>query len=155
MSTRWTAAQAIGYGTLIVGVLDGLDAIVFFGLRGGATAASIGRTIAAGLVGRPAARAGGIPMALLGWGLHFVVAFGIVTVYYVASRYLRFLNRHPFIWGPLYGIAAFFVMNLVVIPMSAIGAGGLPAGPALINGLLIHALGVGLPSALVAARASS
>jgi hypothetical protein len=151
----WTALQVIGYGTLIVGILDGLDAIIFFGWRGGATPATIGRTIAAGLVGRTAARAGGIPMSILGWGLHFVVACGIVTVYYVASRYLRFLVRYPLICGPLYGIIAFFVMNLVVIPLSAIGAGGLPTGPALINGLLIHAFGVGLPTALVAARASS
>jgi hypothetical protein len=154
MSTRWTTFQAIAYGTLIVGILDGLDAIIFFGLRGGATWASIGRTIASGLVGRDAARAGGIPMALLGWCLHFTVAFGIVTVFYIVSRYLRFLTRRPFLYGPLYGIIAFFVMNLVVIPMSAIGAGGLPAGPALINGLLIHAFGVGLPAALVASRAS-
>lgn len=155
MRRRWTALQAIGYGTLIVGILDGLDAILFFGLRGGATPASIGRTIASGLVGRDAARTGGLPMSILGWGLHFVVACGIVTVYYVASRYLRFLTRYPLICGPIYGVIAFLVMNLVVLPMSAIGAGGLPAGPALINGLLIHAFGVGLPAALVAARASS
>jgi len=28
------AARAILYGALVVGVLDGIDAIVFFGLRG-------------------------------------------------------------------------------------------------------------------------
>ena len=155
MRQRWAALQAIGYGTILVGILDGLDAIIFFGVRAGATPATIGRSIAAGLVGRTAARAGGIPMSFLGWGLHFVVACGIVTVYCVASRYLRFLVRYPLIWGPIYGIIAFFVMNLVVIPWSAIGAGGLPTGPTLINGLLIHAFGVGLPTALVAARASS
>jgi len=44
-------------------------------------------------------------------------------------------------------------MNLVVVPHSAIGAGGLPKGAALVNGLLIHMFGVGVPAAL-AARAA-
>jgi hypothetical protein len=37
--------------------------------------------------------------------------------------------------------------------MSAAVTGGTPAGPVLMNGLLIHAFGVGLPAAL-AARAA-
>ncbi len=151
----WSAATAIVVGGLTVGILDGLDAIIFFGLRSGATPPAIFRGIAAGLVGRATARAGGVGMALVGVACHFVIAFSIVTVYYVISRRIRVLAQHPFIFGPLYGIAAYLVMNRVVIPLSALGPGAAPPWPVLINGLLIHALGVGLPSALVAWRAST
>jgi hypothetical protein len=150
----WSAAKAIGVGGLAVGILDALDAIVFFGLRSGATPQGIFRGIAGGLVGRATARAGGAGIACVGVLCHFFIAFSIVTVYYVASRRLRVLAQHPFIFGPLYGIAAYFVMNKVVIPLSALGAGAAPPWPVFVNGLLIHAFGVGLPSALVAWRAS-
>lgn len=142
--------RAILYATLVVGVLDALDAIVVFGLRSGATPAQIFRGIAAGVLG-PAAATGGTPAALLGVLLHFIVALGIVTTYVVASRYFPALNRRPFLYGPLFGIAAYFVMNLVVIPLSAIGTVRLTAF-GMTNGLIIHALGVGLPAALIAAR---
>jgi hypothetical protein len=146
-----SAAQAILYGTLVVGGLDALDAVVFFGLRG-AKPIRIFQSIAAGLLGR-ASFDGGMATAALGVFLHFFIAFGIVMTYYGASRYVSLLLRYPVICGLLYGIAAYWVMNLVVVPLSA--AGSRPfSWPVLINGLLIHALGVGLPSALFARAAA-
>ena len=48
-----------------------------------------------------------------------------------------------------YGVAVYFFMNLVVIPLSAIGA--VRFSPVLFaNGILIHVFGVGIPSALFA-----
>jgi hypothetical protein len=44
-------------------------------------------------------------------------------------------------------------MNYVVIPLSAAASGGSPPVPVLLNGLLIHAFGVGLPAALFARAA--
>jgi hypothetical protein len=138
--------RAIGYGALTVAVLDGLDAIVFFGLRG-ASPVRIFQGIAAGLLGRQAAIQGGVAAALLGVALHFVVALGIVSAYYVASRKVRVLTTHPLMCGAMYGVAVYFFMNQVVIPLSAIGRGNAPSLPVLANGLLIHIFGVGLPSA--------
>jgi hypothetical protein len=147
-----TWRRAIVFGTLIVGTLDALDAIVVFGLRSGATPGGIFRTIAAGLLGGRAA-AGGASAALLGFFLHYSVALGIVTTYVgVSSWLLPALRRRPFVYGPLYGVLAFSVMNLVVIPLSAIG--GTPHFTLFgtVNGLLIHVFGVGLPTALIAVR---
>jgi len=142
-------------GGLTVGVLDGLDAVLFFGLRNGAAPARIFQGIAAGLLGRPTALQGGLGTAALGVLLHFTIATTVVSVYYLASRRLAFLNRRPLLWGPVYGVAAYLVMNLVVIPLSAIHGPGLPSAlPVLVNGVLIHIVGVGLPSALFAARSS-
>jgi hypothetical protein len=139
-------ARAIGYGALTVAVLEGLDAIVFFGLRG-ASPVRIFQGIAAGLLGRQAAIEGGVATAMLGVALHFVVALGIVSTYYAASRKIRVLTTHPLLCGAIYGVVVYFFMNQVVIPLSAIGRGSSPSLPVLVNGLLIHIVGVGLPTA--------
>jgi hypothetical protein len=144
--------QAVIYGTLAVGTLDALDAIVFFGLRSGAQPIRIFQGIASGLLG-PAARQGGVRTAALGVVLHYFIAFGIVVTYFLASRRIPVLTRHPVVCGLLYGLAAYAVMNLVVIPLSKIGGPTMPAAPVLANGLLIHMFGVGLPTALFARAA--
>ena len=149
-----TATRAIVYGTLVVGTLDALDAVVFFGLRSGATPIRIFQSIASGLLGR-ASFQGGLGTAALGVCLHFFIAFVIVTIYHVASRRARILTDRPVMFGLLYGVAAYFVMSRIVVPLSAAGGGGWPPLPVLVNGLLIHALGVGLPSALFARAAAS
>jgi hypothetical protein len=148
----WSVGQAILYGTLAVGVLDGLAAIVAVALRG-TSPYRLFQGIAVGLLGR-ASYEGGWSTSVLGLALHFVVALGIVSTFVVASRVLRLLAERPLLVGPLYGVAAFFVMNLVVIPLSAIGTVIL-RWPAAIGGLLIHALLVGPPAAIAAAKANA
>lgn len=77
--------------------------------------------VAAGLLGRESAIAGGWYTASLGIFLHFVVAFSIACVYYVSARNLSFLVCHPIFSGLVFGVIAHFVMQFVVIPLSAIG----------------------------------
>ena len=153
MRMRLSGWQAVLYGTLAVGTLDALDAIVFFGVRSGARPVRIFQGIASGLIG-PAARQGGWQTAALGVALHYFIAFGIVVTYFLVSRRVQLLTRHPVIWGLLYGLVAYAMMNLVVIPLSKIGGPTVPALPVLANGLLIHMFGVGLPAALFARAAS-
>jgi hypothetical protein len=150
-----TRGRAVLYGGLTVGALDGLDAIVFFGLRNGIGPLRIFRGIAAGLIGRPAALDGGPAVVALGLLLHFSIATTIVAVYSLASRRFTSLTRRPFLCGPLYGVAVYLVMNLVVLRLSALHVTGLPSAlPVLVNGVLIHIVGVGLPSALFARAAA-
>src|SRR4051794_19667461 len=118
---RIGVARAVIYGTLAVGTLDILDAFIFFGLRSGARPMRILQSIAGGVLTRPVAQQGGWPAAALGLGLHYFIAFGIVLTYVLVSRRLRVLARHPFVFGPLYGIAAYLVMNAIVVPASRIG----------------------------------
>jgi hypothetical protein len=152
-STPLRASLAILYGTLVVGTLDALDALVFFGLRSGATPVRIFQGIAGGWLGR-ATYSGGLRTAALGVATHYGIAFGIVVTYFVVSRRVRLLTRHPIPCGVVYGLLAWLFMNRVVIPLSAIGTASWPVLPVLANGLLIHAFGVGLPSAVFAALAS-
>jgi hypothetical protein len=143
--------RALVTGTLTVGVLDILDAFLFFGFRG-ARPIGILQSIASGLLGRSAYQ-GGMRTALLGLLLHFFIACGVVATYLVATRLVPALNRRPWVYGVLYGVAVYAVMNLIVIPMSAAALGSGPTPLVVrINGVLIHMFGVGLPAALVAAR---
>src|SRR4029453_7978290 len=117
-------------GGLVVGALAALDAIVFFGFRG-ATPVRIFQSIAAGLLGR-ATFQGGLRSALLGVAIHFFIAFSIAATYYAASRRLSILTQRPIICGAAYGVLVYFFMNRVVIPLSAIGGGAAPPLPVFI-----------------------
>lgn len=145
-----TPARIVLLGGLAVGVLDLLDAFVFFGLRG-VPPLRILQSIASGLLGR-AAFQGGLATGLLGLALHFGIATTVAAVYYAASGRLRSLANRPWLYGPLYGLAVYLVMYHLVLPLSA--AANAPRPPAVVwNGILIHIAGVGIPSAL-AARAA-
>jgi uncharacterized membrane protein YagU involved in acid resistance len=141
--------RALAAGTLVVGTLDLLDAVVFFGLHSGVPPVRIFQSIAAGWLGR-AASTGGAVSATLGVATHYFIAFAIVWTYAVASRRIELLVRRPWLSGAVYGVAVYLFMNLVVIPLSAIGPQRFVAGP-VVNGLLIHVFGIGIPSALFAA----
>ncbi len=152
MARPLSTAGALVAGTLTVGVLDILDAFIFFGLRG-ARPVGILQSIASGVLGR-AAYQGGLRTAALGLLLHFVIAFGVVATYLLATRLIPALNRRPWLYGLLYGVVVYAVMNLVVVPLSAAALGSGPTPLVVrVNGVLIHMFGVGLPAALVAARA--
>src|SRR5688500_15247160 len=153
---RLTPLQAILYGGLAVGVLDILSAIFFWYFRAGAKPIVIFQSVASGLLGREAARGGGIPTAMLGGVLHFFIATTIVAIYVLASGKLEVLKRRPVLCGLLYGVVVYFVMSYVVVPLSAANStGGIPPLPVSLFGIIGHALTVGLPGALFASRAYS
>jgi hypothetical protein len=153
---KLTTARAILYGGLTVGTLDLIDAFVFFGLRSGAQPVGILHSIAAGFLGRDAARAGGASTAIVGLFSHYLVAFCIVTTYMLISRAIPALRKRWMMCGLVFGVAAYFVMTWFVVPMSNAGnqqiTFALPVTPVLANGILIHMFGVGLPAAYFASR---
>lgn len=144
--TRISETVLIG-GTL-AGTLDLLDALIFWSVRG-AQPIRILQSIASGLLG-PRAYQGGVATAALGVALHFFIAGVVAAVYAVAAKRLPQLNRRAVLSGVAYGIAVFIVMQYLVLPLSLFRVRPMP-WPALINAVAIHALGVGLPIALVAA----
>ena len=149
------AFGAIVYGGLAVGVLDILDAMTFFGIRNGLKPIRILQSVATGLVGRERAINGGLKTALLGLFLHFLIAFIMATVFYGASLIFPTLIKHAILWGLTYGVACYFVMTYVVVPLSAVPprTGPIP-WPVFLNGIIGHALLVGLPIALLARRSA-
>jgi hypothetical protein len=147
-----SAFDTIVFGGLAIGILDFLDASIFFPLWLGISFIDVWHGPASGVVGRDASRAGGLNTALLGILMHFCVAICIATVFYLLTRFMPFLYKHPIVSGVFFGIAAHFVMQYVVIPLSAIGSfPKWPPIPSLLNSIIGHALLVGLPVALIAA----
>jgi hypothetical protein len=128
---------AILVGGGIAGTLDLISAFLTFGPR-------VPLAIAAGLLGRAAFNAGAATY-ILGVLLHFFIALSAATVYFAASRRLRFLVDHPLVCGLFYGMALNLVMSLVVLPLSALHARGPFQLHALIQGLLVHMVLIGLP----------
>src|SRR5262245_29800297 len=142
-----TPAQAVLLGTLTVGTLDMLDALIFFYAYRQIPPIRIPQSIASGLLG-PAAFERGVPAAILGVLLHYFIALVIVSIYFLASRRLPELVRHPLRYGAVYGVAAYVVMTFLVVPLSAAPMKPPTQMVVIANGLLIHILGIGIPSAL-------
>lgn len=149
---RWTPRRAILLGGLVAGLLDISYAFLLWGLRG-VPPVRILQSVAGGLLGADTYE-GGTGTAVLGAALHLLIACLIAAVYVLASRRLPDLARRPALWGPLYGIGAYLVMNYVVVPLSAFPRrGGTPAPVVWITGVLAHMFLIGLPIALAARRA--
>ena len=133
------ALLAIGVGGLGAGALDLTQACILFGW-------DIPLAIAAGLLGRQAFH-GGAGTYVLGVFLHFFIACSAAAVYYAASRKLEFMTEHPIVCGLFFGAAVEEVMNLVVLPLSALHARGPYKLYDLILGLVVHMIVIGLPIA--------
>jgi len=72
-------------------------------------------------------------------------------LYFIASR-VKWLPRHWFVLGILYGIAFLAMMNYVILPLSAIGRGIFPLETMHITAFT-HILLVGWPTAFFVSRA--
>lgn len=140
-----SAAKAIVAAGLTCGVMDITAALVVYGIMG-AKPLRLLQGIAAGILG-PHAYNGGVPTALLGLLLHFVVAFGAATVFFLASRSFGFLTKQAVVSGVLYGIAVYFFMSRVVVPLSNAARFRYSLKTMLI-GIIIHIFCVGIPISL-------
>jgi hypothetical protein len=150
--TSGNATRAIAMAGLACGVLDILAALVVYGSMG-LKPLRLLQGIAAGVLGAKSFQ-GGLSTALLGLALHFVIAFGAATAYFLASRSMRVLVEQAALFGALYGIAVYFFMNRIVVPLS--GATKFPFSvKMMLIGVVIHIFCVGLPIAFSIRRFAS
>ena len=135
--------------TLVAGTLDMLAAIgltLFYARR---TVADMLRGIASGPF--PAATEWGTKGAALGLAVHFTLMAIMVAVYVFAAARRPALRARPVLWGVLYGLATYVVMNLIVVPLRF--AGAFPPGTrSVVTQLFCHIVLVGIPIAWIAAR---
>ena len=146
------AFPTIVWGGLLVGFLDAMDAMIYFGLRSGVTPQRIFHYIASGLIGIRASIALGAIGVALGIVLHFFIAIGAATVYYLVALKVPLLIRRPFLSGTIFGLGLYFFMNRIVVPLSAV-----PKNPNavfswidLLSGFFAHIVLIGIPIALIA-----
>jgi hypothetical protein len=144
------AFRAILTAGLVVGVLDISSAFVIWWQRGVALQRGL-QGIAAGLLGAKSYQ-GGMATAGLGLALHFLIAFLVVTIFYLASRRISYLMTHAFVCGVFYGIGVYIVMYWIVLP-SAFPTFRHRTSNELIE-LAIHICLIGLPTAFILRRYS-
>ena len=124
--TGGTTNSGLGilWGGLIAGTMDITAAILTYKIRNNLPATRLLQSVASGLLGKDAFT-GGTPTAALGLLLHFVIAFGATTVFYLASRKMPWLIQNAVVAGILYGIVVQQFMQQVVLPLSAFHKGAL------------------------------
>jgi uncharacterized membrane protein YagU involved in acid resistance len=171
------AVTAILIGGLIAGALDILYAFAVYGplapslgLPSSSTPIEILQSVYGGWIGRDASQAGGTMTAILGACTHFGIAIVMAAAY--AAFFARPGASNPILWGFIYGLILFVVMNYVVVPLSAAADGHFTNGvdavdriqaavsrtlkfkyPLLTAGTVFtHTVLVGVPIALVSAR---
>ena len=142
-------AKAIVMGGMACGVLDITAALVVYGSMG-LKPLRLLQGIAAGVLG-PKSFQGGLGTALLGLALHFVIAFGAAIVYFAASRGMRILVEQAWLFGAFYGIAVYFFMSRIVVPLSSATKFSFSV-KMMVIGVVIHIICVGLPIALSVRR---
>lgn len=142
----WASILLVG---VAAGMLDLLLAIGWWTLRDVDAIRTV-QGVAAWVIGREAAFAGGVSTALFGVAFHCYLMTAMVAGYFLASRNRPMLVRHPLGLGALYGAAMFVLQHLVVLPLFS-------AAPAkefqpdwMLACLVAYALLLGIPGALLA-----
>jgi hypothetical protein len=145
MKARQLPYAGVLAGGLIAGALDILYAFAMAASRGG-TPVRVLQSVASGLIG-PAAYRGGTPTAALGLALYLGIAVAAAGVYASVACNSRWVRRHFVLSGVLFGAAVYLFMNFVVLPMSAVTFKTNHTPWIVGQGLLSHALLVGVPIA--------
>ena len=149
LTSTLTLPKAILWGGLVSGVLDAVDGVIAYGTKG-LNPIQVLQYIASGLLGQSSFQ-GGLATAALGTILHFLIAFVAASVYVVASQSMTALKSKAVLFGLLFGAAVYFFMNYLVLPLSAVAHSPFSLG-LFLNGVIGHAVFVGLPIALYARR---
>lgn len=134
----------------VVAILDGSYAIILYSwILHLTTSARIFQGIAARLVGKGSFEGGAATVAL-GVLLHFTVAYGWTTGYYVALRTFNGLRSFTasaagkIIAGILLGATVWLAMNFVVVPLFG-GKSVVPPNWQFYSQLVWHMIAVGPP----------
>jgi hypothetical protein len=135
-------------GTLIAGTLDILAAITLT-LIYGRDPMTMLRYVGSGPF--PGATDMGTAGSFLGLAVHFALMAIMVTIFVLAATRIRALWQKPVLWGFLYGLATYVVMNWLVVPLR-FRTPLPPSTRAIVTQLFCHIVLVGIPIALVTAK---
>ena len=134
--------------TLVAGTLDILAATTMTLFYGRDPMAML-RYVGSGPF--PGATGMGTAGSMLGLAVHFALMAIMAAIFVLAAARLRALWQKPILWGFLYGLGTYAVMNLVVVPLRFDRP--LPSTfMAIAPQLVFHIILVGIPIALVAAK---
>lgn len=140
--------RPIVVATAVAGTLDILFAMILTVTRG-AGILNMLRFVGSGPF--PQATEMGAAGAILGLLVHFALIAIMAAVYVFAARRVPALTRQPLLWGVLYGLATYFVMNWLVVPVRFDAP--MPVKPMqLATQLFAHIALAGIPITIITAR---
>jgi uncharacterized membrane protein YagU involved in acid resistance len=145
-----TVLRAILIGGAAVGVLDATDGVVWAAVTAGQNPIQVLQWIATGILG-PHAFEGGLAAAGLGALIHFAISYGFTAAFVVAWTKIETIRKNWIAFGLAWGVLVWAFMNLIVLPNSSVPIAPLTVG-ALVNGIVGHAVTVGLAAAYVSRR---
>jgi len=149
---RARAAAFVLAGGIVAGTLDILYAWLFWMLKAGVPMQRILQSVASGLLGESSFTGGGATAAF-GFALHYLIATTMSLTYYLVARRWSLLVRHPSLCGAGYGLMLYGIMNYIVVPLSAAGAGATDRLWTTLT-IVVHMVLIGIPIALATSRAS-
>lgn len=142
------------HGILLGGCCAGLADFIYPTVKTVAAGGSWMRPwkgVASGLLG-PTAHEGGLGIVAVGIALHFFICLVAAALLYALVSRMKWIPRHWFVLGILYGIAFLAVMNYVILPLSAIGRSLYPLESMHVT-VFWHTLLIGWPTAFFVSRA--
>lgn len=145
---RPNAFRIILLAGLTAGVLDAAGAIINYMIStNGKNPVRIFNFIASGVFGKKAFT-GGWVMAVWGLLFHLLIACIFAAFFYFLYTRLKFISKNILLSGVLYGIFVWFVMNLIVVPLSNTPPIGFQLSKAIVAALILI-ICVGIPVALI------
>jgi hypothetical protein len=136
---------------LIAGTLDIADALLFYGIRYPVAPTLLLQSIASHILGR-SAFTDGVPAALVGLAIHYLIAAAWATVFILSAQHLRFLFHRAIASGVAYGILVYIVMTYFVLPHVILPSRSTQVPLIFVNAVLALILCIGLPISLINSR---
>jgi hypothetical protein len=151
LTTRNSLLRTIVLGGMCIFIIQFIHQWVVATLLQGNPFALVWQYIASGALGTAAFEAG-VATVLLGLLFHLIISFIIAGVFILSADRIPLLRRYAMAGALLYGFGVFIVMNLIVVPLSAAPPVPAPTTPWLIEAVVEHILGVGLPLGILVWR---
>lgn len=112
--------KIIGLAALTAGIVDFLYVTTSVFMSGGSVV-QLWQYVASGIFGS-GAYSMGMTGSLYGIIFHFLIMVAFSSVIYFLYKKISVIEKHPVLSGLIYGICIWFVMNMLVVPLSNVGS---------------------------------
>jgi len=146
---KWSFGKRVAVATAIAGTLDITLAIVQT-LRHGRAIDGMLRFVASGPFGDT--KQWGMAGAALGLAVHYAIMAVMAVVFMVAFDRMRSLREFPVLWGMLYGLGTFIVLDQMIVPRRYGSFLVTSSTEGLITQLFAHIVLVGVTFGLIARK---
>ena len=135
----------------VAGTCDILSATIVYGpILGKVSPLKLLQGITSALIGKTAFE-GGALTAFCGLLIHYCIAYSFATLFVLAYPHLPVLKKYKVVSGLLYGIFAWVVMNVIVLPVIGYTHFTFSLIPSIRSAVILM-LAIGLPISLITAK---